>query len=197
MAVTRGFRGKRRAERDPRLPPGQYDVGPAWPVLTAEVRPTLPARAWTLTVDGLVRTPTTWTRSELQRLPTSTYIGDIHCVTGWSKLGTSFTGVEVAVLLDVASPGDAATHVVATSVTGYTANLTLTDVDDGWSWVVWAHDGEELPREHGGPLRLLVPHLYLWKSPKWITRITLLDHDESHGLTLRADPWCEERRTAD
>jgi DMSO/TMAO reductase YedYZ molybdopterin-dependent catalytic subunit len=192
----------RGRDRDPRLPPGQYDVGSSWPELTAEPAPTLPARAWTLTVDGLVDTPTTWSRSELQRLPTSTYTGDIHCVTSWSKLGTSFTGVEVGVLLDIAAPDAEATYVVATSATGYTTTLTLDDVHDGWAWVVWAHEGDDLPREHGGPLRLLVPHLYLWKSAKWISRITLLDHDEPgfwevNGYHDRGDPWREERYQGD
>jgi DMSO/TMAO reductase YedYZ molybdopterin-dependent catalytic subunit len=171
-------------------------------VLTAEAPPAMSTQDWTLTVDGLVDTPTTWSRPELQRLPNSTFAGDIHCVTSWSKLGTSFTGVEVGLLLDVASPDAEATHVVATSVTGYTTNLTLDDVHDGWAWVVWAHEGEDLSREHGGPLRLLVPHLYFWKSAKWISRITLLDHDEPgfwevNGYHGRGDPWREERYEGD
>ena len=201
MATTRGFLGRRR-ERDPRLPPGQYDVGSGWPVLTAEATPRVDADRWSMTVDGLVDTPTTWTLRELQQLPGSTYAGDIHCVTTWSKLDTSFTGVSVDTLLAAAGPEATATHMVATSTTGYTTNLPLADITDGKAWVVWEHEGRPLPREHGGPVRMLVPHLYFWKSAKWITKITLLDHDEPgfwevNGYHDRGDPWREQRFDGD
>lgn len=201
MAGTRGFAGRRR-DADPRLPPGQYDTGSGWPVLTAEVTPSTDLTRWTMTVDGLVGTLAQWSWEELQALPASEYVGDIHCVTTWSKLGTSFRGVSVDVLLEAARPGPQAAFVLATSTTGYTTNLPLADVTGGRAWVVWEHEGRPLPVEHGGPVRLLVPHLYFWKSAKWITRLTLLDRDEPgfwerNGYHDRGDPWLEQRYQGD
>jgi DMSO/TMAO reductase YedYZ molybdopterin-dependent catalytic subunit len=155
-----------------------------------------------MTVDGLVATPTTWTWDEMHALPQTRYDGDIHCVTTWSKLGTNFDGVSVDVLLDAAQPSPTATHVLATSTTGYTTNLPLDDVRGGKAWVVWAHEGRPLSPEHGGPVRLLVPHLYFWKSAKWVTRLTLLDHDERgfwerNGYHDHGDPWTQQRYHGD
>jgi DMSO/TMAO reductase YedYZ molybdopterin-dependent catalytic subunit len=199
---TRGFLGRHRSPDDVRLPPGQYDVGEGWPVLTAEATPRLVPERWTMTVDGLVTTPMTWTWAEMHALPQSRYEGDIHCVTTWSKLATNFTGVSVDVLLEAAKPSPAATHVLATSTTGYTTNLPIEDVQDGKAWVVWDHEGQPLTPEHGGPVRLLVPHLYFWKSAKWVTRLTFLDHDqrgfwEQNGYHDRGDPWKEQRYQGD
>ena len=189
-------------ERDPRLPPGQYDAGSTFPVLTAEVSPRLEAKDWSLRVDGLVAAPRTWTWDEIRALPRSTYSGDIHCVTTWSKLGTSFTGVSVDDLLAAVDVQPAATHVVAWSVTGYTTNLPLEHVTGGKAWVVWEHEGRPLPPEHGGPVRMLVPHLYFWKSAKWIGGLRLLDHDEpgfweQRGYHELGDPWQEQRYDGD
>ena len=200
MKFARGFRGSR--ERDPRLPPGQYDAGRSWPVLTAEGTPRLKTDDWTFTVEGLVANPTKWTWEQIQSLPQSTYSGDIHCVTMWSKLGMTFTGVSVDTLLAVANPLAGATYVLAWSHTGYTTNLPLADVSDGKAWVVWVVDGEALAREHGGPARLLVPHLYFWKSAKWVAGLRLLDHDEpgfweQNGYHNRGDPWLEQRYEGD
>jgi DMSO/TMAO reductase YedYZ molybdopterin-dependent catalytic subunit len=199
---TRGFSGRRRAERDPRLPPGQYDAGDTWPVLTAEATPRLDTANWTFTVEGLVQTPTTWTWDQIQALQPSAYEGDIHCVTTWSKLGMTFRGVSVDVLLDVAVPLPTATHIVAYSHTGYTTNLPLADVTGGQAWVVWEAEGKRLPKEHGGPARFLVPHLYFWKSAKWVAGLRLLDHDEpgfweQNGYHDRGDPWLEQRYQGD
>jgi DMSO/TMAO reductase YedYZ molybdopterin-dependent catalytic subunit len=199
---TRGFAGRRRLARDPRLPPGQYDVGRDFPVLTAEVTPRLDPQRWSITVDGLVASPTTWTWDEAHQLPASDYHGDIHCVTTWSKLGTSFGGISVDTLLDAAQPTPEASFVLATSTTGYTTNLPLSDLTGGRAWVVWTHEGRPLPIDHGGPVRLLVPHLYFWKSAKWVTRLTLLDHDEPgfwerNGYHDRGDPWREQRYQGD
>jgi DMSO/TMAO reductase YedYZ molybdopterin-dependent catalytic subunit len=202
--ATRGFTGfgGRRRDRDPRLPPGQYDVGSDWPVLTAEATPRLDPDRWTMTVDGLVESPHTWSWAELQLLPQSEYAGDIHCVTTWSKLGTSFSGVSVDLLLDAARPTPDAGYVLATSTTGYTTNLPLSHVVGGQAWLVWMHEGRPLPREHGGPVRLLVPHLYFWKSAKWVTRLTLLQEDqrgfwERNGYHDLGDPWLEQRYDGD
>jgi DMSO/TMAO reductase YedYZ molybdopterin-dependent catalytic subunit len=199
---TRGFTGRGRDERDPRLPPGQYDTGDDWPTLTAEATPRLSIADWSFTVDGLVEQPTTWTWPEIHTLPASTYRGAIHCVTTWSKFDMTFAGVSVDTLLDVAGPRAQATHVLAESHTGYTTNLPLADVTGERAWVVWEVDGEALPVDHGGPARLLVPHLYFWKSAKWVSRLQLLDHDEPgfwerNGYHDRGDPWLEQRYQGD
>ncbi len=197
------FRGRgSAADRDPRLPPGQYDTGSSFPVLTAERTPSLDPQQYTFRVDGLVAEPKTWNWDELHALPPARFDGDIHCVTTWSKLGTSFAGVSVDTLLGDVTVAPGATHVVAWSHTGYTTNLPLADVTGGKAWVVWDHEGQPLAREHGGPARLLVPHLYFWKSAKWVGGLRLLDHDEpgfweTRGYHDRGDPWLEQRYTGD
>jgi DMSO/TMAO reductase YedYZ molybdopterin-dependent catalytic subunit len=192
----------RAAERDPRLPPGQYDTGSSFPVLTAEVTPRLDTATWTFRIDGLVEEPRTWTWAQIQQVPGSRFDGDIHCVTTWSKLGTNFRGVSVDALLAAVALAPEATHVVAWSHTGYTTNLPLDDVTGGKAWVVWEHEGRPLPVEHGGPARLLVPHLYFWKSAKWVAGLRILDHDEpgfweTRGYHDRGDPWLEQRYAGD
>jgi len=198
--ITRGFTGRRR--RDPRLPPGQYDVGRDWPVLTAEVTPRISTERWTFRVEGLVERPVEWTWDQIHTLPLSRYSGDIHCVTTWSRFGMTFDGVSVDTLLEAARPTADATHVLAFSHTGYTTNLPLDDVRGGKAWVVWHADGTPLTAEHGGPARLLVPHLYFWKSAKWVAGLRLLDHDEQgfwerNGYHDRGDPWQEQRYQGD
>ena len=202
MGVTRGFTGRTRKGADERLPPGQYDTGSSWPVLTAELAPHIDLTTWELAIGGLVDKPTTWSWDELRALPASSYNGDIHCVTTWSKFDTHFGGVSLDTLLEVARPKPEATHIVATATTGYTTNLPIADVLDGKSWIVWEFDGKPLAEEHGGPVRMLVPHLYFWKSTKWITRIDFLDHDEPgfwerNGYHDRGDPWLEQRYQGD
>jgi DMSO/TMAO reductase YedYZ molybdopterin-dependent catalytic subunit len=200
--LTRGFLGRGRAARDPRLPPGQYDTGRTWPVLTAEPTPRISTETWTFRVEGLVEQPISWSWDEIHALPPSTYSGDIHCVTTWSKLGMSFTGVSVDTLLELTRPLPSATHVLAFSHTGYTTNFSLPDVVGGRAWVAWEVDGEPLPRQHGGPARLVVPHLYFWKSAKWVAGLRVLDHDEPgfwerNGYHNRGDPWLEQRYEGD
>jgi DMSO/TMAO reductase YedYZ molybdopterin-dependent catalytic subunit len=199
---TRGFLGRARGENDARLPPGQYDTGRSWPVLTAEASPKLDTATWTFGVEGLVEQPSTWTWDEIHALPPSTYEGAIHCVTTWSKFDMTFAGVSVDTLLEIARPLPAATHVLAFSHTGYTTNLPLADVTGGKAWVAWEVDGEPLSRDHGGPARLLVPHLYFWKSAKFVAGLRLLDHDEpgfweQNGYHDRGDPWLEQRYQGD
>ncbi len=196
------FKGRGQAARDERLPPGQYDTGSSWPVLTAEPTPHIRPEDWTMTVSGLVEQPTTWSWAEAHALTPSVYAGDIHCVTTWSKLGMTFTGVSVDTLLEVARPQASAAFVLARSDTGYTTNLPLSDVTGGKAWVVWEVDGGPLPVDHGGPVRLLVPHLYFWKSAKWIAELILLEHDqpgfwEQNGYHDRGDPWREQRYQGD
>jgi DMSO/TMAO reductase YedYZ molybdopterin-dependent catalytic subunit len=201
--TTRGFTGRSRAaDRDPRLPPGQYDAGETWPVLSAEVTPRLAPADWRFRVDGLVERPRDWSWEEARVLPRSEYHGGIHCVTGWSKFGVRFAGVSVDDFLAEARPSAAATHVVAYSHTGYTTNLPLADVTGGRAWIAFEYDGAPLAPEHGGPARLFVPHLYFWKSAKWVAGLRLLDHDEpgfweDNGYHHRGDPWAEERYSGD
>jgi DMSO/TMAO reductase YedYZ molybdopterin-dependent catalytic subunit len=184
------------------LPPGQYDTGRDWPVLTAEVTPRLSTESWSFGVDGLVSHPTSWSWDEIHQLPSSTYDGAIHCVTTWSKFDMSWAGASVDTLFEAAQPSSSATHVVATSHTGYTTNLPIEDVTGGRAWVAWEVDGQPLAVPHGGPARLLVPHLYFWKSAKWIAKLTVLDHDEpgfweQYGYHNHGDPWLEQRYQGD
>ena len=200
--VTRGFVRKRKTSPEGRLPPGQYDTGNGWPVLTAEATPVVDTDRWSLSVDGLVSTPTTWSWAEIRTLPGSTYAGDIHCVTTWSKFDVSFRGVSVDDLFAAARPAREAAYVMVHSSTGYTTNLPISDLVDGKAWVVWEYDGKPLPRQHGGPARLLVPHLYFWKSAKWVSRLELMAEDrpgfwEQNGYHDRGDPWLEQRYQGD
>ena len=138
----------------------------------------------------------------MHALPGSTYVGDIHCVTTWSKFDMTFAGVSVDTLLEAARPTAAARFVMAHSTTGYTTNLPLDDLTGGKAWVVWDVDGKPLQKGHGGPVRLLVPHLYFWKSAKWITRLELMERDqpgfwEQNGYHDRGDPWLEQRYQGD
>jgi DMSO/TMAO reductase YedYZ molybdopterin-dependent catalytic subunit len=197
---TRGFTGRR--SRDPRLPPGQYDAGDTWPVLNVEVTPHLDLATWTFRVEGLVERPTTWTWDEIRALPPSSYEGAIHCVTTWSKFGMRFDGVSVDTLLEIARPRPEAAHVMAFSHTGYTTNLPLADVTGGKAWITWSVNGEPLPAEHGGPVRMIVPHLYFWKSTKWVAGLRLMQYDEPgfwerNGYHDRGDPWLEQRYQGD
>ncbi|MER6355821.1 sulfite oxidase-like oxidoreductase [Streptomyces sp. NPDC001634] len=201
MNVTRGFTGRSRVP-DPGLPPGQYDAGDDWPVLSAEVTPELTVTEWSLRIDGLVAEPRTWGWEEAHVLQASAYEGDIHCVTGWSKFGVRFGGVSLDVFLDLVRPGATATHAVAYSHTGYTTNLPLADLIGGRAWIAFEYDGKPLPAEHGGPARLTVPHLYFWKSAKWIAGLRILDHDEpgfweQNGYHARGNPWEEQRYSGD
>jgi DMSO/TMAO reductase YedYZ molybdopterin-dependent catalytic subunit len=199
--ISRGFQRRRPPPEElaDRLPPGQY-VEAGYPVLTAGPTPRVDTEAWTFRVDGMVGQEREWSWEEFQALPFETVPCDIHCVTKWSKLGTSFGGVSVDTLLDEAEPLGA--YAMAFSYGGYTTNLPVEDLTDGKAWVVWEHEGEPLPREHGGPARLLVPHLYFWKSAKWIAGLRIMDHDEpgfweQNGYHNRGDPWKEERYWSD
>jgi DMSO/TMAO reductase YedYZ molybdopterin-dependent catalytic subunit len=193
---SRGFRGRRNPEVDAgRVPPGQY-VTIDFPVLSAGATPHTPLAAWDLTLDGAVGEDLSWSWEEFLALPSETFTVDIHCVTKWSKLGTTWTGVSLDTLLDGADlRGD---FVTASSDGGYTTNLDLADLRGGKAWVVHQFDGEPLAPEHGGPARLLVPHLYFWKSAKWLRALTVTPVDvpgfwETAGYHNHADPWREQR----
>jgi DMSO/TMAO reductase YedYZ molybdopterin-dependent catalytic subunit len=194
--VSRGFRGRPRRDIDPsRIPPGQHVVDD-FPVLSAGPTPHAPLDEWSFTISGAVGEPVSWPWEEFVALPSETFSVDIHCVTKWSKLGTSWTGVSVDTLL--AGVETEAKFVTATSAGGYTTNLPLADLRDGRAWVVHTFAGQPLAPEHGGPARLLVPHLYFWKSAKWVRGLTLTVADEpgfweAAGYHNRGDPWKEQR----
>jgi DMSO/TMAO reductase YedYZ molybdopterin-dependent catalytic subunit len=199
--VSRGFAGRRRNREEiaKRLPPGQYDEH-GFPVLTAGPTPRIAPDEWRFSVDGMVSNPTEWTRQEFDALPFETIPCDIHCVTKWSKLGTSFGGVSVDAFVEQAKPDGG--YAMAYCYGGYTTNVPLADLTGGKAWVVTEHEGEPLPAEHGGPARLLVPHLYFWKSAKWIAGLRIMDHDEpgfweSNGYHIYGDPWKEQRYWSD
>jgi DMSO/TMAO reductase YedYZ molybdopterin-dependent catalytic subunit len=196
--VSRGFRG-RREPSDADLPPGQY-LTRDFPVLQAGPTPTVRLDDWRLTIRNEVGAETSWTWPELLELPTERPTLDIHCVTRWSKLGTSWEGVSLDTLFeDVETVAD---YALVRSYGGYTTNLPLEDLLDGKAWIAYRFDGEDLPSAHGGPARLLVPHLYFWKSAKWVTGIDLGHEDEpgfweSLGYHNYGDPWREQRYTDD
>ena len=196
--ISRGFRG-RRSDSDAELPPGQY-LTRDFPVLSAGPTPRVPLDAWELTVTTERGDSHRWSWSELIALPTETATVDLHCVTKWSKLGTHWRGVSLDVLMaDVETEAEFA---LVSAFGGYTTNLPLEDLLDGRAWIAHEYDGEPLAPEHGGPARLLVPHLYLWKSAKWIREIRLLLEDEpgfweTAGYHNYGDPWREQRYWGD
>ncbi|TRW46305.1 sulfite oxidase-like oxidoreductase [Georgenia yuyongxinii] len=198
--VSRGFTGRRRDGPPGRLPPGQYDVAEGFPVLAAGPTPRTPLESWDFTLRGEVQTERRWTWGEFRALPREQPVVDIHCVTSWSKLDTRWEGVSLDTLLD--GVATRAEYAVAFSDGGYTTNLPLADLRGGRAWVVDTYDGAPLNPEHGGPARLLVPHLYFWKSAKWVRGIVLGTHDEpgfweTFGYHNRGDPWRQQRYAGD
>ena len=199
--LTRGFRrGRSQGRSDGRLPPGQYDVGNGFPVLSAGPTPRTPLARWDLTVHDQTGELRRWSWEEFRALPREALSVDIHCVTTWSKFDTRWEGVSVDTLLQ--DPPATARYVLGGSDGGYTTNLPLEELRGGRAWVVDTYEGQPLPPEHGGPARLLVPHLYLWKSAKWLNRLTL-EHDstpgfwEALGYHSYGDPWLEQRYWGD
>ena len=197
--VSRGFRGHRQPDGDGgRVPPGQY-LTRDFPVLSAGPTPHTPLEEWSFSIHGGGE-PVRWTWDEFRALPSETITTDIHCVTKWSKLDTVWEGVSVGTLLDAVEQD--ASYVIAFCDGGYTTNLPVEDVTGGKAWIAFAYDGEPLDPEHGGPARLLVPHLYFWKSAKWVRGFSLRDEDEpgfweSLGYHMYGDPWREQRYWGD
>lgn len=197
--ISRGFTGRRAERSTGLLPPGQYEVT-GFPVLTAGPTQHTPVERWDLTVSGEIDEPARWTWDAFRALPRERIQVDIHCVTKWSKFGTRWEGVSIDTLL--AGVETSAEYVVAVCDGGYTTNLLLDEVTGGQAWIVDTYEGEPLSAEHGGPARLLVPHLYLWKSAKWVRELTLLGHDEpgfweTLGYHNLGDPWREQRYAGD
>jgi DMSO/TMAO reductase YedYZ molybdopterin-dependent catalytic subunit len=198
--ISRGFRGHRPHVNAARVPPGQHVVD-EFPVLSVGATPRSPVDSqWTFQLSGAVDEPVSWTWEELLALPAETPTVDIHCVTAWSKLDTTWRGVSVDTLLDGAETE--AEYVSAWCDDGYRTNLPLEDVTGGQAWIAYEYGGEPLDPEHGGPARLLVPHLYFWKSAKWIRGLELLIEDrrgfwETAGYHNYGDPWKEQRYDGD
>lgn len=187
----------RAAERRDRLPPGQHLVS-HFPVLHYGRVPRVDLDRWTFRVWGLVEEEATWTYSVFTALPLTRVVCDIHCVTGWSKYDTVWEGVSVPELMRRVRLRPAARFVLVHAAQGFTANLALEDFNRAENLFAWRYAGEPLAAEHGGPLRLVVPHLYFWKSAKWVHGVEFLAEErlgfwEQHGYHPRGDPWMEER----
>lgn len=180
-----------------RLPPGQVLTW-KWPVLHYGTVPDVDTERWTFAVTGAVSSPLELTWAELASLPRQETACDIHCVTRWSRLDNIFGGVPVQALLQRARPLPSARFVLVHAEQGFTTNVPLADLDRPANLLALTHDGEPLTPEHGGPVRLLIPHLYFWKSAKWVRGFELLEEDypgfwEQNGYHMRGDPWAEER----
>jgi DMSO/TMAO reductase YedYZ molybdopterin-dependent catalytic subunit len=200
MAISRNFHGRRRVDADPaRVPPGQY-VTSDFPVLSAGPTPHTPLADWSFTIRGAVDEPITWTWDAIRALPRETVTVDIHCVTKWSKLDTTWTAVAIDTLLDGVETS--ADYVTAFCDGGYTTNVPLEDLSGGKAWIAYEYEGDPLEPEHGGPARLLIPHLYFWKSAKWVRGLELRQDDEPgfwerYGYHNYGDPWTEQRYDGD
>ena len=180
-----------------RLPPGQTLVKD-WPVLDLGVQPEVKPDRWRLRLEGLVAAPLALTLADFMALPQTELVNDIHCVTAWSRYDNHWQGVRAAHLLELARPTQAARFVSFTSYDGYTTNVSLADFAEQEVLLAHSWEGEPLSRQHGGPVRVVLPKLYFWKSPKWVTRIELLGADrpgfwEVRGYHNNGDPWAEER----
>ena len=180
-----------------RLPPGQRQVSD-WPVLDLGVQPSVSPETWSLTIDGLVEAPVVWRWADFLALPQTELVSDIHCVTQWSRFDNRWTGVLATEILARVRPRAEARHLVFHSADGYTTNVALDVFAEPDVLLAHAWEGEPLPLEHGGPVRVVIPRYYFWKSAKWLTRIEVLATDrpgfwEVRGYHNVGDPWKEER----
>ena len=180
-----------------RLPPGQRLVKD-WPVLDLGVQPDVTPLKFRLDLDGMVRRPLSLTLDAFMALPMTDSVSDMHCVTQWSRYDNHWRGVSARALLEMVDPKEEARHVILYAHDGYTTNIRLDQFDQPDVFLVHQWEGRPIDRQHGGPVRLLVPRLYLWKSPKWLRRIELTGADrpgfwETRGYHNNADPWREER----
>ena len=180
-----------------RLPPGQYHTE-RFPVLHAGVVPDVDLASWDFTVGGLVMAEQRWTFDDILAMPSTTLVADIHCVTKWSKFDTEWEGVPVTEVMSRLDVLPEATHVLVSAEHGFTANLPLEDFTRPDNMFAYRYGGEELEPDHGWPLRLVVPHLYFWKSVKWVRGFDLLDQDqpgfwERNGYHMYGDPFKEQR----
>ena len=184
-----------------RLPPGQY-LTERFPVLHVGDVPSYAPGEWNLAVGGMVERPFVIDLDELKTMPSVTLTFDIHCVTKWSKFDTTWTGVRVRDLLERAGVQQGATHVMEHAEYGYTTNVPLADITTDEAIVAYAFEGEEIEPIHGGPVRIVVPHLYFWKSAKWVRGLEVRGSDapgfwEQNGYHMYGDPFLEQRHWGD
>jgi DMSO/TMAO reductase YedYZ molybdopterin-dependent catalytic subunit len=201
--VSRGFVGKRREAGDKknRIPPGQYLTND-FPVLSAGPTPRIRPDEWMLSLSGLVKTQQTWSWEEFLALPAREFVVDISCVTKWTHLDMHWKGVSMDTLFEQVELEPEAAFATAFSYGGYTTNLPIADLLNNQAFIAYEYDGRALAPDHGGPARLVVPHLYFWKSAKWVRGLNLMDSDragfwESLGYHNRGDPWKEQRYQGD
>jgi len=200
--VTRGFTGRGRSgDEATRIPPGQHLVDD-FPVLSAGPTPRIPLEKWSFTLKIGPRPVKTWNWAEFNALPQTKATRDIHCVTAWSKLNTSWEGVLIDDLLAEAGVEAPTPYLLAHSYDGYSTNVPLADLAGGKAMIALRYEGKPLEPDHGGPARLLVPHLYFWKSAKWINGLQFTERDEPgfwelRGYHIYGDPWREQRYTND
>ena len=203
LVATRGFSGRGRAgtEKPGRLPPGQY-LTTDFPVLSAGPTPHVPRESWQFTLQTGSQLVKTWSWGDFVRLPITTLKPDIHCVTKWSKFDTTWEGVSIDDLLADAGLEAPTAFTMAHSSEGYTTNVPVEDLIGGRAMIAITYDGKPITPDHGGPARLLVPHLYFWKSAKWVTSLEFTEHDEpgfweERGYHMYGDPWKEQRYSGD
>jgi len=199
--ATRGFFGRGRAASQRELPPGQY-LERDFPVLSAGPTPHSRLEDWVFALEHDGEQLASWSWAAFQELPQSEITVDIHCVTSWSKLDTRWRGVTIETLLDSAGLEPPEPFAMAYSDGGYTTNLPVEDLLKDGSMIAHQYDGEPLEPEHGGPARLLVPHLHFWKSAKWVRGLRFMAEDEpgfweGYGYHMYGDPWREQRHTGD
>jgi DMSO/TMAO reductase YedYZ molybdopterin-dependent catalytic subunit len=200
--VTRGFTGRgRQADTASRIPPGQY-LEQGFPVLSAGPTPRVDLKDWTLALKVGPRTVAKWSWEAFNALPQTDLARDIHCVTKWTKLDTKWRGVAFDDLLAAANLAPPTPYVLAHSYDGYSTNVPTADLVGGKAMIATVYDGEPLAPDHGGPTRLLVPHLYFWKSAKWLSGLQFTEQDvagfwELRGYHMYGDPWREQRYTGD
>ena len=189
--------GRQADPMSERLPPGQREVK-NWPVLDLGVQPPIPTAKWRLDVTGLVENRLSWSWADFQAQPQAQFTSDIHCVTAWSRFDNRWEGVSTGHLLELVKPKPQARFIVQHSYDGYTTNVSLEDFAGDNVLLAHRWEGQQITREHGGPVRLVLPALYFWKSAKWLTKLEFVEFDkpgfwEVRGYHNRGDPWKEER----
>jgi DMSO/TMAO reductase YedYZ molybdopterin-dependent catalytic subunit len=200
--TTRGFFGRRpRVEEAKRLPPGQYKTDD-FPVLSLGPTPRVDLASWKFTLRHGAKHIKSWSWSEFEALPHGPWQGDIHCVTKWSKFDTHWEGVRIDDLFAAAGITPPTGFLLAHSYDDYDTNVPLPDLIDGKAMIATHYEGKPIPAEHGGPARLLVPHLYFWKSAKWVNELRFTEKDEAgfwelRGYHMYGDPWKQQRYTDD
>jgi DMSO/TMAO reductase YedYZ molybdopterin-dependent catalytic subunit len=200
--ATRGFFGRHREPgAEGRLPPGQH-LTHDFPVLSAGPTPRLSTERWSFTLKDGIRPVAKWNWDEFNALPQTKFLRDIHCVTTWSKFDTHWEGVLVDDILAAAGIEATTPYMLASCFDGYTTNVPFADLTNGKAMVALSYEGQPITPEHGGPARLLVPHLYFWKSAKWISGLQFTRRDEAgfwelRGYHIYGDPWKEQRFTGD